>query len=227
MRKRLVFILGCVLVTTSLFAQAEERKKVVIRPAQNGYRMPMVWKDGEGYEVIVSDFAGKRTFLGVSTLELSAELRDHFGVAKDSGVMVSTVSADSPAAKAGLKAGDIITALDGKKVESPGSLSRAVRDKKQGDQVRVDFRRNGTNQHAFVTLAEREGIEIPAFTFNSDSIREPIAIAGEAVKEIETYFSSPEWKAKVESLQDCTRVQSRVKDLEKRLADLEKRLNQK
>lgn len=224
MRNRLAFILGCVLVTTSLFAQAEERKKVLIRPAQGDSTMPMVWKDGEGYEVFVG---GKRTFLGVSTLELSAELRDHFGVAKDSGVMISSVSTDSPAAKAGLKAGDIITSVDGKKVDSPRSLSRAIRDKKQGDQVRVDFRRNATNQHAFATLAEREGIEIPAFSFDTDSIREPIAIAGEAVKEIETYFSSPEWKAKVESLQDCTRVQSRVKDLEKRLADLEKRLNQK
>ena len=48
----------------------------------------------------------------------------------------------------------------------------------------------------------------------------------EAVKDIEKYFNSPEWKAKVESL-DCSKVQTRVKDLEKRLADLEKRLNEK
>jgi len=58
--------------------------------------------------------------LGVTVQELTPELAAYFGV-KD-GVLVATVAADSPAAKAGLKAGDIITTVDGKAVTTAGEL---------------------------------------------------------------------------------------------------------
>jgi serine protease Do len=58
--------------------------------------------------------------LGVTVQELTPELATYFGV-KD-GVLVATVAADSPAAKAGLKAGDIITTVDGKTVTAASDL---------------------------------------------------------------------------------------------------------
>jgi len=56
----------------------------------------------------------------VRAQELTPELAKYFGVSD--GVLVSGVDADTPAAKAGLKAGDVITAIDGKVVKSPGEL---------------------------------------------------------------------------------------------------------
>jgi serine protease Do len=58
--------------------------------------------------------------LGVSVQALTPDLAAYFGVS--AGVLVSSVDPERPAAKAGLKAGDVITAIDGKAVKSPGEL---------------------------------------------------------------------------------------------------------
>jgi serine protease Do len=81
---------------------------------------PLVWTLG----------ANRR--IGVSTQSLSKQLADYFGV-KDGGVLITSVSDNSPAAKAGLKAGDVITAIDGEKVTSPGDISRVLGKKETGD----------------------------------------------------------------------------------------------
>ena len=51
---------------------------------------------------------------------------------KDGGLLITSVNDNSPAAKAGLKAGDVITAVDGEKVTSPGDVSRAISKKEDG-----------------------------------------------------------------------------------------------
>src|SRR5229473_899046 len=76
-------------------------------------------------------FGGNRR-IGVSTQPLTKQLADYFGV-KDGGLLITSVNESSPAAKAGLKAGDVITAVDGEKVASPGDVSRAISKKQDGD----------------------------------------------------------------------------------------------
>ncbi len=68
--------------------------------------------------------------LGVTVQELTPDLAAYFGVS--AGVLVSGVDADRPAAKAGLKAGDVITSIDGKTVKSSGELVEQLAGK-QGD----------------------------------------------------------------------------------------------
>jgi C-terminal processing protease CtpA/Prc len=75
-------------------------------------------------------FGGNRR-IGVSTQSLTKQLADYFGV-KDGGLLITSVNDNSPAAKAGLKAGDVITAVDGEKVTSPGDVSRAISKKEDG-----------------------------------------------------------------------------------------------
>ena len=89
-------------------------------PSIGGGDGPMVWTLG----------ANRR--IGVSTQSLSKQLADYFGV-KDGGVLITSVSDNSPAAKAGLKAGDVITAIDGEKVTSPGDITRVLGKKETGD----------------------------------------------------------------------------------------------
>ncbi|MEK7700873.1 MAG: PDZ domain-containing protein, partial [candidate division NC10 bacterium] len=67
-----------------------------------------------------------RGWLGVSIQPLSPDLAREFGVRDTRGVLVNEVVPDSPAAKAGLQRGDIIVEFDGKKLEGPGDLQRAV-----------------------------------------------------------------------------------------------------
>ncbi len=86
--------------------------------------------------------------LGVSTMQLNKQLADYFGVAK--GVLVTNVAEDGPAAKAGVKAGDVITAIDGEEVDSPGDVARVANAKTEGD-VTLTIIRNKTQQTIRVT----------------------------------------------------------------------------
>jgi serine protease Do len=71
--------------------------------------------------------------IGVGTTQLTKQLADYFGVTDGKGVLITSVSDNSPAAKAGVKAGDVITAVDGEKIESSGDLSRAINNRKDGE----------------------------------------------------------------------------------------------
>ena len=88
----------------------------------------------EGLPQGVFSFGNNRR-IGVSTTQLTKQLADYFGVTDGKGILVTSVSEDSPAAKAGIRAGDVVTAVDGEKVEGSGDLSRAISRKKDGDVV--------------------------------------------------------------------------------------------
>jgi len=78
---------------------------------------------------------GGRPTLGVTGEELTSQLAAYFGVKQGKGVLVSEVIAGSPAAQAGLKAGDVIVAVDGKEVATVAELRKAV-ELKSGEETR-------------------------------------------------------------------------------------------
>lgn len=88
--------------------------------------MPKI-KSGDGTWIINT---GSYRRIGIATQTLTKQLADYFGVSE--GILVTSVTDNSPAAKAGLKAGDVITAVDGEKVASPGDISRAIGKKQDG-----------------------------------------------------------------------------------------------
>lgn len=88
--------------------------------------------------------------MGVSTVALTKQLADYFGIADGRGVLVTNVSEDGPAAKAGLKAGDVITEVDGEAIDSPGDISRVINRKKEGE-VSLTVIRNKSRQTFRVT----------------------------------------------------------------------------
>lgn len=85
---------------------------------------------GPGKDIFTYAFGNYRR-IGVSTTTLTKQLAEYFGVTD--GVLVTSVTEDGPAAKAGIKAGDVITSVDGEKVDSAGDLSRALNKNKEGD----------------------------------------------------------------------------------------------
>jgi putative serine protease PepD len=72
------------------------------------------------------------------------------------GALISSegngVIQNGPADKAGLKAGDLITAIDGKEVQSSDELIVAIRAKNVGDKVKIKFKRNAVTREVTVTL---------------------------------------------------------------------------
>jgi serine protease Do len=97
-----------------------------------------------------------RGYLGVNPRDIDAALAKSYGVEPHSGVLVGNLPGnDTPAAKAGLQIGDIITAFNGQKVTSPRELTDAVTATPVGESCKVDFIREGVAQSVTVVLAER------------------------------------------------------------------------
>jgi S1-C subfamily serine protease len=100
--------------------------------------------------------------LGVQLNELTPELAAYFG-AKDGGVLVARVTPDSPAAKAGLKAGDVITSVDGDRVRDTDDLVDELRDKE--GEITIGIVRDKGESTVKATLEEarpRAGFRRPA-----------------------------------------------------------------
>ena len=70
--------------------------------------------------------------LGVELQSMTPQLAEYFGLSKRTGALIVFVFADSPAAKAGLKTGDVILSADGHNVENPMDLRRALVEKSEG-----------------------------------------------------------------------------------------------
>ncbi len=121
-----------------------------------------VWKwEGPGKDGMMLAFGNHRR-IGIGTTELTKQLAEYFGIGDSTGVLVTSVTDDSPAAKAGLKAGDVITAIDGEKVEDAGDLAQGINKKKDGD-VTLTVIRNKNQRTITVTPKEEPG-SFPANT---------------------------------------------------------------
>jgi len=92
--------------------------------------------------------------LGVEVQRLSDQLAEYFKVKDGEGMLVAGVMKDSPAEKAGIKAGDVIVKVGDKEVEKRADLRKAICGKKAGDEVAVEIVRDGVSKTIRVTLAE-------------------------------------------------------------------------
>src|SRR5205085_10349745 len=85
---------------------------------------------------------------------LSPDLAASFGAKEGKGALVSDVSPDSPAARAGLKSGDVILEFNGKKVDDPSALARAVAGTKPGETGKLTLWRDRQQTTVDVKLGE-------------------------------------------------------------------------
>ena len=123
-------------------------------PREWKFEGPFMGRDnlGENFGDLTFMLGNSRR-IGVSTIQLTKQLADYFGIANGKGVLVTAVTDDGPAAKAGVRAGDVITAIDGEAIDSPGDISRVINRKKEGE-VALTVVRNKTQQTIRVTPSE-------------------------------------------------------------------------
>jgi membrane-associated protease RseP (regulator of RpoE activity) len=238
MKSRTLEILAglCALVILPLAARAGEEpqgkkieRRVIVAPGQEP--RVMVWEGapgelgpgGPGQMAFKMALMG-RGFLGVQLTELTPELRKHFGVSEENGVMVGHVEADSPADRAGMRVGDILMRVDDEAVEGSWDVTRLVRPKKDGETVNVEVVRDGRSQQLSVTLAERERREIDMAPLLWKTEGEPgqefeMEVMGPAMKALKL-LDSPEMKERMD------RVKVRNLELEKKLEEMEQRLRE-
>jgi serine protease Do len=97
----------------------------------------------------------RRGYLGVSIQPVTPEIASGLGLKKDVGEIVASIEADGPAAKAGLKPGDVIVAVNNQEVNVDNTLSSIVAASGIGNRVPIEFIRGGKRQKVQATLAER------------------------------------------------------------------------
>src|SRR5207248_8260749 len=110
-------------------------------------------------DTLIRDGKIEHGYIGVSITDVTPQNAKFFHMQTASGAVISEVQPDSPGARAGLKVGDVITAVDGQKVSDAGSLQAEVTAKKPGTPVKLDIQRDGKTMSVPVTLEASSKLE--------------------------------------------------------------------
>jgi serine protease Do len=98
------------------------------------------------------------SFLGVGIQEIDGNRAKALKLTEESGVEVTRIAPDSPAEKAGIKTGDVVTQYNGQRVEGMDQFSRMVRETPAGREVKIGIVRNGAPQTVTAKIAARTAI---------------------------------------------------------------------
>jgi len=107
-------------------------------------------------------------WLGISMRELDQRVLEAFGFADEGGVLVTSVWKESPAAKAGIKKGDVILRFNGEKVFEPDDLSYLLRRTKPGQVVKIELLRKGKR----ITVKAKLTSRLDYYRFTLPMVRE-------------------------------------------------------
>jgi serine protease Do len=143
---------------TATLGKSEEQHRMLMKAAPQAFafrvpQMPNI-PDVPGFEWNGGMLAGGKPRLGIDAEDLTGQLGSYFGAPEGEGILVRNVNSDSPAEKAGVKAGDVITSFNGDRIRSAGELREKLAGVEAGKTVKLGVLRNKSN----VTLT----VELPA-----------------------------------------------------------------
>src|SRR5262245_14761695 len=165
---------------------------------------------GDNSSMNVTVTAGKGR-LGISVLQISRELRTHFGAPADRGVLVDLVRPDSPAAKAGVHVGDVVTDLDAAQVGSASDLLSSLSTRQKGDTVAIAALRNGQRVDLKATREDDPG----AAAWQGGRFQ-----FGDPNDQLDPFQGIPNWAPL-----DSRELRRQMQELERRIDQLEHRNN--
>jgi serine protease Do len=140
-------------VNVTLGKTEMRQRDKVLAPAEQGnfaFRMP----DGPDVEMFSAPWGMPRTHLGIDAENLDGEFGNYFGAPDGEGILVRGVFPETPAAKAGLKVGDVITSVNGERIRSVGELREKIAEKQKDKTVKLGVIRNKTALSLSVQLPE-------------------------------------------------------------------------
>jgi len=97
------------------------------------------------------------SYIGVQVQPVTPRIAESLGLKNAAGALVDEAKADTPAAKAGIEAGDAITAVNGNAVKDSRTLAREISAMVPGSSVKLDILRKGEQKSVTVTLAAMPG----------------------------------------------------------------------
>ena len=96
-------------------------------------------------------------WIGIAYTEITPDMARSYDLPVSYGVVVGSVAPNSPAFRAGVQSGDIIVAIDGKKLQNAGQLQELIREASVGDKIRLTILKNNRRKTVTVTLEEMPG----------------------------------------------------------------------
>jgi serine protease Do len=162
--KKLIGLL--VVFSASVLAQGPDFQAQAREMAAQAREMAM-----QAREFNAAPFVGG-TYLGVNIAEIEANRAKELKLKEDYGVEITRVEENSPAEKAGVKAGDVVLEYNGQRVEGMEQFGRMVRETPPGREVKLTVSRNGATQTLMAVLGSRKshfsgnfppGFEMPEF----------------------------------------------------------------
>ena len=103
----------------------------------------------------------KRGRLGFTAQDLTPELAEAFGIEQRKGVVVARVEEDSAAEKSGMRAGDVITSVNGEQVEDSADVRNIIGLIRVGTKIEIDIVREGKQKRLVAKIAEKKSKTIP------------------------------------------------------------------
>ncbi len=107
---------------------------------------------------LLEDGTADHAFMGLVPGAITPQIAERLGLTDTSGAIVLSVSNGGPAATAGIRPGDVVTAIDDDEIASPEDLLAALRQRDPGDRVEVTVRRGNDEQRLEVTLTDRPSV---------------------------------------------------------------------
>jgi serine protease Do len=105
-------------------------------------------------ESLIAEGKVTRPWLGVSVMTVTPTIQQYYNLAVDAGALIVSVSSGSPADEAELRAGDVITNMDGEDISTAAQLSSDIGSHQIGDQVEITYYRGDVQQVVTATLEE-------------------------------------------------------------------------
>jgi len=118
-------------------------------------------------EDLIDNGAVRRGYLGIMLEDIDREKAEMFGLQDQGGALVKQVNADSPAEKAGIEVGDVVTAVDGMRVDGSSKLRLIVSGRKPGTEVTMTVLRDGQSLPVKAMLGELPGTEVAQTNANN------------------------------------------------------------
>ena len=214
---------------------ATSERRVVVEVRTGGGSEP-TYVVGETGPYFLEPHSARRAYLGVQLLDLTPELRRHFGGREEAGVLISSIEPDSPAQRAGCAVGDMLVSVEAEPASSTRQVARAIARRKAGDTLRIGLLRDAAPLELEAVLEEserpqvdlggilclggqpcrledEEGLHAFRHVFPIDS-----AELNTAMERLNEELGSPQWREKV------LRFKGGYEDLEVRIHELEERL---
>lgn len=188
-------------------------------------------------------------YLGVELVDLTPELRQHFGAPREVGVMIGRVEPGSPAARAGIEVADVVTRIGDEPVHDSWGLSGEISSREGGEVLAMSVIRDGRERQVDARLErrEREAVDVGRWIFppmptipgapGAPGVPgvPPVAAApgapplppvGPALERLGRLLESDDFQDQIRAYQMRVdaEVEKRMRELEVRLKELEQRL---